>query len=65
MNGGDFVFQVRHYDGAGRLSYMDDCRKYLLFSGGTTFIAGRSQADYLRPLRIYLERVSAKHFFRG
>jgi len=26
MNGGDFVFQVQHHDGAGRLSHMGDCR---------------------------------------
>jgi hypothetical protein len=57
LNGGDFVFQMRHYDGACRLSYMGDCRKYLLLSRWTAFTAGRSQAHDLRPLRLYLERL--------
>ena len=26
MNGSNFLFQVRHYDGACRLSHMDNCR---------------------------------------
>jgi hypothetical protein len=65
MNGGDFVFQVQYHDGAGRLSHMGDCREYLLFPGWIAFTAGRSQADYLRQLRIYLERVITQHFFRA
>jgi len=32
----------------------------LLLPRGLAFIAGRSQADYLRPLRFYLERLIAK-----
>jgi hypothetical protein len=57
MNGGDFVFQVQYHDGAGRLSNVGDCRKYLLLPRWIAFFAGRPQADYLRPLRVYLERV--------
>jgi hypothetical protein len=57
MNGGDFVFQVQYHDGAGRLSHMDDCGKYLLLSRWPAFTAGRTQADYLRPLRVHLERL--------
>jgi hypothetical protein len=60
MNGGDFVFQVQYHDGACRLSHMDDCRKYLLLSRWSAFIAGWPQTDYLRPLRVYLERLSTK-----
>jgi hypothetical protein len=62
MNGGYFVFQVQYHDGTGRLSHMGDCREYLLFPGWIAFTAGRSQADYLRQLRIYLERVIKKSF---
>ena len=57
MNGGNFVFQVQYHDGAGGLSHMGDCRKHLLLSRRAAFTAGRSQADYLRPLRLHLERV--------
>jgi hypothetical protein len=57
MNGSDFVFQVQYHDGTGRLSHMGDCRKHLLLSRWAAFTAGRSQADYLRPLRVYLERL--------
>jgi hypothetical protein len=39
---------------------MGDCREHLLLSGGIAFTAGWSQADYLRPLRVYLERLIAK-----
>ena len=60
MNGGDFVFQMQYHDGAGRLSHMGDCGEYLLFPGWIAFTAGRSQADYLRQLRIYLERLIIK-----
>jgi hypothetical protein len=57
MNGGDFVFQVQYHDGAGRLSHMGDCREHLLLSRWSAFTAGWSQADDLRPLRLYLERL--------
>lgn len=63
MNGGYFMFQVRHYDGAGWLSYVGDCRKYLFLSGWPAFTVGRSQADDLRQLRIYLERMITKKAF--
>lgn len=39
---------------------MGDCGEYLLFPGWIAFTAGRPQADYLRQLRIYLERLIAK-----
>lgn len=57
MNGGDFVFQVQYSNGAGRLSHMGDCREHLLLSRWSAFTAGWSQADYLRQLRLYLERL--------
>jgi hypothetical protein len=57
MNGGNFVFQVQRFNGAGRLSNMGDCRKHLFLPRGPAFIARRSQADYLCPLRLHLERV--------
>ena len=60
MNGGDFVFQVQYLDGAGWLSHMGDCRKHLLLSRWPAFTSGRSQAYYLRPLRLHLERLITK-----
>jgi hypothetical protein len=48
---------VQYHDGAGRISYMGDCRKHLLLSRWPAFIAGRSQADYLRSLGLHLERL--------
>jgi len=60
MNGGDFVFQVQYHDGAGRLSHMGNSGEYLLFPGWIAFTAGWPQADDLRQLRIYVERVIIK-----
>jgi hypothetical protein len=40
---------------------MGDCGEYLFLPGGTAFTAGWSQADYLRPLRVYLERLIDLH----
>ena len=42
---------------------MGDCREDLLFPGWISFTPGRPQADYLRQLRIYLERVMPEQDF--
>jgi len=60
MNGSDFVFQVQYHDGAGWVSHMGDCRKHLLLPRWPAFIAGWSQADHLRSLRLHLERLITK-----
>jgi hypothetical protein len=60
MNGGDFLFQVQYHDGAGGISHMGDCGEHLLLSGWIACPAGWSQADDLRSLRLYLERLIAR-----
>ena len=39
---------------------MGDCRQHLLLSGGTSCTACRSQADHLRSLWLYLDRLTTK-----